>query len=438
MAFWNKTETRNAENKLDFGGVEITVNGQSFGGMNVSEKQIMKIPTVEACVSLISNAVSGLPIYLYKENANGSTKKILKKDKRLTLLNNESDPDENANTFMKNLVKDYLLYGQAYAYKNYEVKKMVLGEALLELKELNHLPAQNIQPKVFHNGIKHNRAEYTLTTITGQHTGENKKTIFKHDELLRIVNNPINAFEGEGLLVRGKKVFGEALAQIEYSNGIYERGALPLGVLKTKARLTQKAINALRFAWSKLYGGVKNSANTVILEEGMEYQPLSMNPNEIQMAESRRDVNSEICKLFGVPESMVSAKANKYGTLAQNNMHFKTYCVQPILNAIEQSLDRQLLTQKEKDNGYYFRFDAREMLRTTQDELSNSIDKLVNGGIITVNEGRFELDKPPVEGGDDLRLSLGNVLQDTENGDTHVLNMDGGTKNNTGDDVNNE
>ncbi len=67
---------------------------------------------------------------------------------------------------------------------------------------------------------------------------------------------------------------------------------------------------------------LKNSANTVILEEGMEYQPLSMNPNEIQMTESRRDVNSEICKLFGVPESMVSAKANKYGTLAQNNMHF--------------------------------------------------------------------------------------------------------------------
>ncbi len=38
MAFWNKTETRNVENKLDFGGVEITVNGQSFGGMSVNEK----------------------------------------------------------------------------------------------------------------------------------------------------------------------------------------------------------------------------------------------------------------------------------------------------------------------------------------------------------------------------------------------------------------
>ncbi|HFU6601367.1 TPA: phage portal protein [Bacillus pacificus] len=439
MAFWNKTETRNVENKLDFGGVEITVNGQSFGGMNVTEKQIMQIPTVEACLSLIVNTISSLPIDLYKENANGSIKKITKKDKRLYLLNRESDPNVSSNTFKKNMVKDYLLYGQAYAYKNYEVKKMVLGEALLELKELNYLPAKNIQPKVFHNGTKHDYAEYTLTTITGQHVGESKKKTFKHNELFRIINNDAdNSFEGEGLLIRGKTVFREALAQIEYSNGIYERGALPLGVLKTKSRLTEKAINALRFAWSKLYGGVKNSSNTVILEEGMEYQPLSMNPSEIQMMESRRDVNSEICKLFGVPESMVSAKANKYGTLAQNNMHFKTYCVQPILNAIEQSLDRQLLTQKEKDNGYYFRFDVREMLRTTQDELSNSIDKLVNGGIITVNEGRFELDKPPVEGGDDLRLSLGNVLQDTKDGDTHVLNMDGGTKNTTGDEVNNE
>lgn len=438
MAFWNRAETRNAEKKLDFGGVEITVNGQSFGGMNITEKQIMQIPTVEACLSLITNTVSGLPIHLYKENANGSTKKIAKKDKRLYLLNRESESNMDSRAFMKNMVKDYLLYGQAYAYKNREIEKMVLGEAFYKLKELNYIPAQNVSATVFHNGITHDYAEYTQTTIVGQHTGEFKKETFKHNELLRIVNNPINAFEGEGLLIRGKKAFGEALAQIEHANGIYERGALPLGILKTTARLSQTAIERLRGAWASLYGGVKNSAKTVILEEGMGYEALSMNPAEIQMAESRRDINSEICKLFGVPESMVSAKANKYGTLAQNNMHFKTYCVQPILNAIEQSLDRQLLTEKEKENGYYFRFDVREMLRTTQDELSNSINTLVNGGIITVNEGRFELDKPPFEDGDKLRLSLGNVLQDTENGDTHVLNMDGGTENNTGDDVNNE
>ncbi|WP_088291980.1 phage portal protein [Bacillus mycoides] len=437
MAFWNKTETRNADKQLTFGGVEITTSGPMFGGMVVNEKEIMQIPTVEACLSLIVNTVSGLPIHLYKENANGSTKKI-PKDNRVFLLNRENEPNMDSRAFMKNMVKDYLLHGQAYAYKNYEVKKMVLGEAMLELTELNHLSAQNIQSTVFHNGIKYTRAEYTQTTLVGQHIGENKKRTFKHDELLRIVNNPINAFEGEGILVRGRDTFKQALAQTEYANGIYDRGALPLGILKTNTRLTEKAINALRLAWSKLYGGVKNSANTVILEEGMDFEKMSLNPDEIQMTESRRDIASEICKLFGVPESMVSSKANKYNTVGQNSLHFLKHTIAPILVAIEQSFDRQLLTEKEKERGYYFRFDVREMLRTTQDELSNSIDKLVNGGIITVNEGRFELDKPPVEDGDDLRLSLGNVLQDTENGDTHVLNMDGGTKNNTGDEVNNE
>ncbi len=43
------------------------------------KKQIMQIPTVEACVSLIVNTISGLPIHLYKENADGSTKKVFKK-----------------------------------------------------------------------------------------------------------------------------------------------------------------------------------------------------------------------------------------------------------------------------------------------------------------------------------------------------------------------
>ncbi|MEM5663397.1 hypothetical protein AAHB94_03870 [Bacillus toyonensis] len=76
---------------------------------------------------------------------------------------------------MKNMVKDYLLYGQAYAYKNREIEKMVLNEPYYKLKELNYIPAQNVSATVFHNGITHDYAEYTQTTIVGQHTGEFKK-----------------------------------------------------------------------------------------------------------------------------------------------------------------------------------------------------------------------------------------------------------------------
>ncbi|EEL89657.1 TPA: phage portal protein [Bacillus nitratireducens] len=437
MAFWNKTEKRSIEEKPTFGGIEITTNSSLFGGMSVNEQTVMEIPTVEACVSLIANTIASLPIDLKQQNKDGSVEKI-KKDDRHFLLNQENEENMSSRDLIKNMVKDYLLHGQAFANKGNEVET-VRGELKRTLKELNYLPAKNMQiTKIYNNGIKHTDAEYQLTTFTGQHVGGNKHKTFGPNELLRVLNNPINAFEGEGLLVRGDKLFKQALAEIEYTNGIYERGALPLGILKTTARLNEKAINALRLAWSKLYGGVRNSAKTVILEEGMEYEKISMNPNEIQMNETMDRTDSRICKLFGVPESMISSKANKYDSVEQNSLHFLKHTIAPILVALEQAFDRQLLTTREKKvKGYYFRFDVSELLRATEKERTEAIALGLEKGLLTINEAREKLDLPNIKK-DVFMWGLNHVLYNPKTNEMNVPNMDGGTENNTGDEVNNE
>ncbi|HFK1517126.1 TPA: phage portal protein [Bacillus cereus] len=430
MAFWNKTEKRSIEKKLDFGGVEIASNSSLFGGMTVNENTVTQIATAGACLDLIVKTVSGLPINLHKENADGSIEKK-QTDKRVFLLNDENE------TFMKGLVKDYLLHGQAFLYKRYDVKT-VLGEPMKSLKELNYLSAKDVAiVNKYHDGIKHTHAEYQLTTFTGQYVGTDERKIFHSDELLRVINNPLNDFEGEGLLVRGDKLFKQALAEMEYTNGIYDRGALPLGILKTTARLSQTAIERLRGAWASLYGGVKNSAKTVILEEGMDYQALSMNPNEIQMNETMSRTDSKICTLFGVPESLISTKANKYNSVEQNSLHFLKHTIAPILIDIEKVLNKDLLTEKEKLQGFYFRFDTSELLRATEKERTESIALGLEKGLLTINEARAKLDLPKID--DDVFMwGLNHVLYNPKTKEMKVPNTDGGTDNNTGDEVNNE
>lgn len=438
MAFWNKTEKRSIEEKPTFGGIEITTNSALFGGMTVNEKTVMEIPTVEACVSLIANTIASLPIDLKQQNKDGSVEKI-KKDDRHFLLNQENEENMASRDLIKNMVKDYLLHGQAFVYKRNEVET-VRGELKRTLKELNYLPAKNMEiTKRYNDGIKHTDVEYQLTAFTSQYVGGNTHKTFKPNELLRVLNNPINAFEGEGLLVRGDKLFKQALAEIEHTNGIYERGALPLGILKTKARLNEKAINALRLAWQKLYGGVRNSAKTVILEEGMEYEKISMNPNEIQMNETMDRTESRICKLFGVPESMISSKANKYDSVEQNSLHFLKHTIAPILVALEQAFDRQLLTTREKKvKGYFFRFDVSELLRATEKERTEAIALGLEKGLLTINEAREKLDLPNIEK-NVFMWGLNHVLYNPKTDEMKVPNMDGGTENNEkGNDVTHE
>lgn len=267
-----------------------------------------------------------------------------------------------------------------------------------------------------------------MTTFTGQHVGTNERKIFHPDELLRVINIPVNDFEGEGLLKHGDKLFKQALAEIEYTNGIYERGALPLGILKTTARLSQAGIDSLRNAWAKLYGGVKNSAKTVVLEEGMSFDKISMNPNEIQMNETMSRTDSKICTLFGVPESLISTKANKYNTVGQNSLHFLKHTIAPILVDIEKVLNKELLTEKEKLQGYYFRFDTSELLRATEKERTESIALGLEKGLLTINEARAKLDLPKIKN-DSFVFGLQHALYNPETNEWKVPNMDGGTLN---------
>ncbi|EOO35068.1 phage portal protein [Bacillus mycoides] len=420
MGFLNLFEKRSTEEKTTIGGVEITPNS-SFGGMVVNEKTVTQIATAEACLNLTVKTVSGLPINLHKENADGSIEKVLE-DKRVFLLNDENE------TFMKGLVKDYLLYGQAFLYKRYDVKT-VLGEPMKSLKELNYLSAKDVAiVNKYHDGIKYTNAEYQLTTFTGQHVGANERKIFHPDELLRVMNIPVDDFEGEGLLKHGDKLFKQALAEIEYTNGIYDRGALPLGILKTTARLSQVAVERLREAWAKLYSGVKNSAKTVILEEGMSFDKISMNPNEIQMNETMSRTDSKICTLFGVPESLISTKANKYNTVGQNSLHFLKHTIGPILVDIEKVFNKELLTEKEKLQGYYFRFDTSELLRTTEKERTESVALGLEKGLLTINEARAKLDLPKIKN-DLFIFGLQHALYNPETNEWKVPNIDGGTLN---------
>lgn len=410
---------------------ELSIGGVSIEGTialptsGVIEEEVMRIPTAKACVDLITGSIAQMPIYLYKENEDGSVEK-LKEDKRVRLLNHENEADMSAIDFKKLMVKDYVLRGQSFAFIEKTAETVKIGgmvEQFEELAELNHLAAKNIQTEVFHNGFKYTGAEYTLTTITG--TSLNRKTNqtkFKQEQLLRVLNSPVNAYEGIGVLNRGEKIFKQAKDELEYTSNIFGRGALPLGILKMAGRLSQNAVDRLRASWHELYSGAKNSAKTVILEEGMEYQPISMKPNDLQLNESKTNTDSQICKLFGVPESMITTAANKYGSIAQNQLHFLKHTLAPIIGSFESAFDRQLLTEQEKAEGYYFRFDTSELLRATDKERVEAVSEGLSKGLYTINEARQKLDLPDID--EDVFLwGLQSVLFNPKTGEMKVPNM---------------
>lgn len=412
-------ELRDVNEQLTMGGVPIPFSSP-IDGVSVTEDKVLKIPTAKACIDLITGSISQMPVYLYRENADGSIEKVLE-DKRIRLLNHENELGMDAINFKKLMVQDYILRGQTQAYIR-NAESIVLGETIYELQELNHLPAKYVQTDLkAHDGIKYTDVEYRLTQFEG--IGSNRKQrIFRPDELLLVLNNPQNAYTAEGVLKRGENIFAQAIAEMEYNNSIYSRGALPVGVLKLAGRASQNIIDNLRASWANLYSGIRNSSKTVILEEGMDYQPISMKPSEMQLNETKKDTASEICKVFGVPESMITTAANKYGSIEQNQLHFLKHCIAPIIGSFESAFDRQLLTESEKREGYFFRFDTSELLRATEKERVEAVELGLRSGLLTINEARSKLDLSNIED-DVFMFGLQTVLYNPKTGEMKVPNM---------------
>lgn len=396
-------ETR-AQQDFRYGSFSIT---SFFGdGSVVSEEQALKIPAVTTSVELISSSIASLPVYLYKENEKGEVEKI--EDRRVFLLNHEPNELLNGHTFKKSLVRDFLFYGASYT-KVERVRNDVTA--------LYQLPIKDISITKF----KHYGYKYTAQ-VNLLYDNDNKVQKFATDELIIALKDSEDGITSSGVLKNNGDTFKLALAEQDYSTGILNNGALPIGVLKATSRLTENAINRLRSSFENLYGGAKKAGKTLILEEGLDYTPISMKPNEMDLTNSKKTTVSEIARVFNIPESMINSSANKYASNEQNNIYFLQYCITPIITALESALDKTLLLESEKEQGYYFRFDTSEILRTTEKEKIETTVRAMEKGLFSINEARAKVDLPKIND-DYFTWNLGSVFYSPKTGDMTIPNM---------------
>ncbi|PEA56343.1 phage portal protein [Bacillus pseudomycoides] len=369
-----------------------------LGGGTIKADQLKSIPTAKTSLELICNSIAQLPIYLYKEQ-NGETIKV-PNDRCTMLLNNEPNNFTDAVQFKRKLVEDYILYGKALSY----VERA--GNTVLHL---HGLAADKVQfKKLTNNGV-------TLSKIEVQYMGIDGTKILPYKNLLLIDSG------SDGVLKSGERTLQLALNEVEFSKNLLENFALPTGVIETAHKMTETAVKRLRRGWESLYRGARNAGKTVILEEGLQYKPISLNPDQLQLTDSKKVTTSEIARLFNVPESMINSNLNKYSSNAAENLHFLQYTLSPIISAIESALDKSLLLESEKEDGYYFRFDVNEVLRGTPKEQAEAIGITFEKGLLSINEARTMLDKNPIQK-DYFMWSLGHVLYDAEKDEITVPN----------------
>lgn len=385
-----------------------TIVGSASGSTGrISEDDALSISSVAAATDLITSTIARLPIQLYKKGTKGEDVAIY--DNRFYLLNREPNHMQTAITLKKRIVLDYLLHGNSYVYLEWSRNELI---------GLHHIPAKD----VFIEKYVNKNLPFVVDGVI-KVTGANGEIItLTPDELMIILKNSEDGLQSLGILDLNADLLNLALNQQAYSSSILENGSLPLAILTTPSKLTVQAMQRIKQSWDSAYRGHKNAGKTVVLEDGMDYKPVSLNPNELDLSESKSAVLADIARVFGIPESMINSDANKYNSNEQNNLHFLQYTLDPIITAIEGVLNRCLLLEEEKKKGYVFKFDRDSILATTESEKIQSTITAMKGGLISVNEARARHNFKQI-GDDYMMWSLGNIFYNLKDGRMTIPNM---------------
>ncbi len=358
--------------------------GMSSSGKVVTADKAIHLSAVWACVRLLSESVSTLPLKIYERQADGSRKPATNHPVYQVLCrrpNMEMTPSR----FMLMLVASICLRGNAF------IEKKKIGSKLVSLVPL--LP-QNMVVKRLENG----RLEYTYTE-------NGLKRVIPEKNLMHIRGFGLDGVCGMMPMREGRDVIGAAMAVEESAAKIFENGLQSSGFLSAEEALDAEQRERLR-GYMQAFTGSKNAGKIMVLEGGLKYQNVTMNPEAAQMLESRAFSIEEICRWFRVPAFMVG-HADKQSSWASSvegmNLQFLTNTLRPLLVNIEQEISRCLL---DGDDDLFAEFSVEGLLRADSAGRSAYYTTALQNGWMSRNDVRRLENMPPIEGGDIYTVQL--------------------------------
>lgn len=377
--------------------ISLSAGSNIFSNQNlIGYNELLEIPAIYSAIELISNTVSSLEIKLYEENETGVSE--LKNDHRLYCFNDEPNILMTGVELKKAIIRDYLIFGNAYIYINSESKKL----------SLNYVPASKVSI-----------LENTTNPIEPQIRLSIGGSIYYPHEFIILTKNTLTGVKGRGVLQECQALLNLAYMQSKFTLLTLANGGMKRGVLKIGAKMDNDSLSSLKKNFDDIYAGRKN---TLILNNGTEYEELQQSEQETELVDLKSSINKDILTIFDIPENLFN---NNIPTELWQ-MFIKS-SINPILTKIEQALNKSLLTREEKET-CYFAFDTKQLMKGDISTRFEAYEIAIKNGFMTRNEVRFEEDLQELNGLDNISLSLGEVFMDTKTGNVYTPNTDSYTE----------
>ena len=366
----------------------------SGAGPLVNQETALKVSAVYACVRVIAESVSMLPLNVYERDS-GNGREIARDHPLHRLLHDMPNTEQTAFDLHDYMISRVLLKGTSYAQIN-RTRLGAVGEIIPLTGDVRVDRDASDNLIYFHTPL-----------------GSGTEETFRDAQIWRVTGFSSNGITGLSPIGLARESIGQALAGDERSSSMLANGAVVPNVFEIPVGLSDQAYERLKDHLLSEHAGAKNSGKPLILEEGLTFKSIGLNNVDAQFLENRKYNVIDITRWFRVPPHLISELEHAtFSNIEHQEIQFLTHTLGAWLSRYRQSIYRDLLSQTERQK-YFADFVTDGLLRTDIKSRNEAYAMQIQNGIRNRNEVRALENLNAVEGGDEF-LTPGNMMSDAQ------------------------
>lgn len=365
----NAQPIRNRTDDHLWSPLSANIGGTASSGVVVSERSALGYPPLWRALNLIASSVAGLPFDVFKKQRDGG-KKVDMKHPAQYLLNKKSSPYIQAYVMRKTMTALAGLHGNSFA---------AIDRVEGKPKALVLWDSQNTLVRFYEGEL------WYITYVNGA------PLRVRGADMLHIRGLGGDGICGWPVIEIMKDALGVGMAAQQFGGRFFGQGSNMSGLLMIPGHFNEEKIRNTMTAWNSMQQGLTNAHKVALLQDGVKFQQLTVNPEQAQFLQTRDyEVRATVANITGVPPHMLGdSTRTSHNSLESEAQSYLDYTLQPWLKCWEAECEDKLLTEKQRqDDSHIIEFNREALIQMTFSDKVNGIKSQLEGSIISRNEAR--------------------------------------------------
>jgi len=372
------------------------VNTRTASGVAVSTDRALQLPVVLACVRVLAESFSVLPLKLYRKGSN--SRALITKHWLYDLISRRPNSYQTPFEWREMMQGHLALRGNAY--------NEIIADRRGNITELMPLHPDRIRIEYL-SGADDFQYRYRYTDRMGN------VRVLTRGEVWHIRGLSSDGIQGMSPIALMRESVGMGLAAQEYGARFFQNDAKPGGGwIEFPGNFKDKpARDTFRESFQDAQTGL-NRGKVAVLEYGMKFHELGLTNKDSQFLEARQFQVGDIARMFRIPPHLVGdlSKAT-FSNIEQQSLDFVIHTMTPWSERWESSIESNLLLESDQDIDVEFDFTA--LLRGDQAARSMFYHNGIMDGWMTRNEARGSEGREPLDGLDEPLRPL-NMVEESD------------------------